>query len=190
MPPSNPNLPPAAAQPSLTPEQLDQLAQAKQRGVKIHRAIAIAKADGATIAIFGAITLGLSIGDWVAMLLGAAMAALGVLQWLAAARLAQLDPAAARRLAIHQLILGCLITLYALARLWAGPNDPQLASLTAADPQIADLIRTIHTGFYALVALIGVVGCGLTALYYRSREKLIAQYIAETPQWILQIQRV
>ena len=174
-----------------------QIAQARLMGAKVRRAINFAKADGWTIAVFGALTVLLSIGSIAASLLGLAMVVLGVLQRRCAKRLEQLQPESVRRLALHQLIMGLLIGLYGLYMAWGVYCDPHpLATLSQVDAGTAEMIapyedisKRLYVGFYLLVAMIGLVGCALTAWYYRSREKHVICYRDGVAPWILELQR-
>lgn len=182
--------------PTLTPEQIAAIAAARRLGSAIRRAVMVAKSDGWTVCIFGALTLLLSIGSIPAMLLGAAMLVLGILQLRSAGHFEQLRPGSAHRLALHQFILGILICLYGLSMALIARNDPHPLASISADPDLAQylapyegLTRSITLAFYLAVAAIGLLSCWLTALYYRSREKRLHEYQSATPSWILDLQR-
>jgi hypothetical protein len=42
---------------------------------------------------------------------------------------------------------------------------------------------------YGAVSVVTIIFQGLNALYYFSRAKLLRAYLAETPSWIVEVQR-
>src|ERR1043165_8021066 len=76
--------PPSVASPApLSPAHLQQLEYARVASKKIRRAVAVAHFDGWGTAIFGALTLlgALLSFSWIAMLLGAGMIAVAVIEF-------------------------------------------------------------------------------------------------------------
>ena len=54
---------------------------------------------------------------------------------------------------------------------------------------IGSLSRTITVAFYLCVAVGGVAGTGLMALYYARRTRIIREFLGKTPEWIVQTMR-
>jgi hypothetical protein len=189
--------PPVAG--GLTQVQLAELARARIVGRKVGRATAVATVDGWTTGIFGGLSIILSFGSVPGILLGAGMAMIAWFQLRSAQALKQLDLEAPKRLARHQLVLGLLLFAYAAFSLWQGLTNPSLLSeATKSDPQVAeilssygmdDLARTVYTAVYGSMMVIAVIGTGLAALYYSTRQKHVKAYHEATPQWILDLQR-
>lgn len=198
MQPALPNPTPNPAAP-LTPEQLRQFADAQQRGRKIRRACSTARFQAWSISIFAAFTIIFSLFDPPGLLLGIGMAVTGFFQFQLGNRLSRLDLAAPRRLAWNQLALGAMVVLYAIWGLFhAGSNALPPEVLAAAGGQdigpmlrsAEDLARMIAILVYATVAFAAVLGQGWAAWYYFSREKYVRGYLAQTPQWIADLQRL
>src|SRR5690348_1421830 len=102
-----PPLPAAAtptpgAPPVLSAEHLQQLAEARQSGRKVRRAIGVATFDGWTIGAFGFLTLLIGITDLTSILMGVGMAAIAWLELRGAARLRRLEAGAGRALGFNQ----------------------------------------------------------------------------------------
>jgi uncharacterized membrane protein YfcA len=192
---------PAAATPpfpTLTPEQLQQRAEARQLGKKVRRAIRTATFSSWTIAIFAGLTTLSSLFDPAGLVLGLGMCAVAWYEFRGAAQLRRLDPEAPRLLARNQIYLGILLFAYAAWGLYhalSGPAfgmDPALAAdpaLSAAMKPFEGLARMISISVYVTLALVAIFAQGGTAWYYASRAKYIRHYVQNTPAWILQMQR-
>ena len=183
--------------PQLSEEHLRQLATARSAVRKVRRAIAVASFDGWTIGAFGALTLLTGLTDLSGILMGAGMGAVAFVELRGAGQLRRLEPKAARMLAFNQLALAGILTLYALWRLHAemtgaGPfqayksADPQLARMLQPVESLTHLIALVLYG--AMIALACFAQGGL-ALFYFTRGKHIDAYLAQTPPWIVAMQK-
>jgi hypothetical protein len=180
-----------------TPMHLEQVTQAKSRGAKIRRATIVATISGWGTGIFAAITLLTGLLDPITMFLGIGMAVVSLIELRGAGEIKRLDPAAPRRLALNQLAFGGLLFAYGAISLWTALHQPsQAMQLAGNDPQVARMIgdidaitRLVYIAVYGGVMLAALLGPGLTSLYYSTRGKHIAEYIRQTPQWILDLQR-
>jgi hypothetical protein len=180
-------------------EHLEQIAQAKLLGRKIRRAIAVSAFSAWTTAIFGVITLLSSIPfmSIIGMTLGAGMLVCAYIEFQGSRELKLLNPQAPKKLALNQLIFGVMLFLYGAYNLWTSltsPLDPALSSPELREYKdvmgdIEQLTRMILALLYGSVMLVAILGPGLTALYYATRKKYIEAYTAQTPQWILDLQR-
>jgi len=110
--------------------------------------------------------------------------------------LRRLDPRAARRLALNQLLLGAVIAGYAGFMIVRSILGPGALSSGSSDPQVAQMLgsfdglaRDITIGFYAIVLLVGIVVTGLTALYYASRKRHIEWFVRSAAPWIVDLHR-
>jgi hypothetical protein len=188
---------PGATAPGLSPQQLAQIAEARQRRRKIHRAVVYALFDGWTIAIFAALTLLGGFFHWIGFVLGAAMALVALVELRGARGLKQLDVNAPRTLAINQLFLGGVLLSYAIYSLWGiyhgrGTVASQLADypeLSALAIDIDQLEKLLAWLIYGTLAAVAVFGMGGTALFYLSRRRHVEAYLRQTPQWIIEAQR-
>jgi hypothetical protein len=115
-------------------------------------------------------------------------------------RLLQFEPSAAAILGWNQLILLAMIVGYSAFSIYTnlyGPNSftAQLQAYSELDSALSSLdgvdtlVRHIVVVIYGTVIAISIVSQGLTALYYFTRRKHIEVYLAETPQWIRELQR-
>jgi hypothetical protein len=199
-PPSQSPLPPPPPPPALTltPEHVLQYQAAEVAAGKIRRAVRVARFDGWTIAIFAALTSLCGLTDPATIAIAAAMGAIAFVELRAAGRLLAFDERATKTLALNQLALGTLLAAYAVWRLitvnrggavsaLVGQIDPQIVQMLGSD--LDDLVRQLSLLVYGTLIGVAVFGQGGMALYYATRGKLVRRYVAETPLWIVQIQR-
>src|SRR5205814_8195867 len=106
--------------PGLSPQQLQELADARSRGAKLRRMIAVAKFDAWGVAIFAGLTLAVALVSFslIGIAVGAGMAIVAAVEFNGIARLRRLDPEAASLLAYNQLFFGAILFTYAVYSLW------------------------------------------------------------------------
>ncbi len=188
----------------ITPEQVAVVARAQAHARKLRSASRLAMFNGAMLYVFAGLSLlfaivGLAFGgfDGVALLMAVG---LGVLGWneLRGRRLLQARRLESSRvLGWNQVALMALIVAYAvwmLANAWFGPGpyeeavqrEPQLKSMLG---DIENLHRILATALYGGLILGTLVFQGLNALYYFTRAKCLREYLAETPDWVVQLVR-
>jgi len=182
--------------PPLTPDQLAQLTAARLAGRKIRRAVSVATFDGWTIAIFAALTFLCGLSSPATILLGLGMAVVSYVELTNAAKLRRVDPSAPRRLAFNQLALASMLILYALWSLHTQSDNKELQSLIASEPAAAEMLKSLQplvqritVAIYASLIAVAILAQGGTALFYYTRTKHIQAYLAQTPPWILQLQK-
>lgn len=192
---------PVIPQPSagLTPQQLQDVAAARQRAGKLRRAVSVAKFDAWGVAIFGGLTLLGSLVSFsvIGTALGIGMAIVAYVEFKGIERLRQLDPTAANTLGRNQLFFGGLLLLYAIYSLFSIYHDnspPFGGALSSADAaaiglDVTSITRMAGWLVYGTLAFVAITVQGGTALYYFSRRRYIEQYASETPQWIIDAQR-
>ncbi|MCY2950747.1 MAG: hypothetical protein NTU53_02070, partial [Planctomycetota bacterium] len=180
----------------LTPDQLAQLTAARLASRKIRRAVSVATFDGWTIAIFAALTFLCGLSSPATILLGLGMAGVSYVELSNAAKLRRTDPSALRRLAFNQFALAAMLILYALWSLHTQSDHKQLQSLIASEPAAAEMLTTLQplvqritVAIYASLIAVAILAQGGTALFYYTRTKYIQAYLAQTPPWILQLQK-
>jgi hypothetical protein len=189
-PPTQSN--PASGSSPLSPEHLRAIELARTRSKKVRRAASIAKGSGWTLAFFAFVTLlGALFGDITSLIMGLALVALAFNELRGGKMIARFDPRGARVLGINQLVLGAVIVAYAAWSFHAAMKNPALAQLggTTGDPDIDATVQSISDlaayGLYGTLAVVGFIGCGLTALYYFTRAGVVRSVVAETPAWVL-----
>jgi hypothetical protein len=195
---TSPSTPPAAP-PPLTPDQLGAIQLAHTRSTKLRRAAVVAKIDASVMAVFTAFCLLSALFDPVTgIVLGAALGLVTFNSFRGAAGLRRFDPAAPRLLAWNQLILAVSVIVYALYALYTGLRgnaelDKSYREIAALDPDMGKMLqdtsRLIVQILYVSLIAGTVVAQSLTAWYYASRAKLLRTYLAQTPPWVIELQK-
>jgi hypothetical protein len=206
--PGAPPAAPASAGP-LTAEHMRQLASADVRARKLRSAGAVAMFNGITIGIFSALSLMWGLGelafdgfhlgklDWETFVVGAGLVAIAWNELRGRTLLRQFDPRATRVLGWNQLALLGLIVAYAawmLAKSLLGPNpydeiirrEPMAADMLGS---VGNLYKTLSIAVYGALIIGTLIFQGLNSIYYFTRAKLLRGYIAETPAWVIDLQR-
>lgn len=181
----------------LSAEHHTQIAQAQQRRKKLNRAGKIASFNAWSFAVLAGLSVPFALLS-PSSLIGAA--ALGVLAWnefRGRRHLRQLDPRGPMTLGYNQLAFCGLITLYCGYQIFKAMTGPGLyAESMDATPQLAEmlgpmqeLIKTATISAYALMLIAGVAVQGGTAWYYFSRKRWLQDYLRQTPQWVIDLDR-
>lgn len=187
-------LPPAGP---LSPEHFRILGEARIRGKRIRRAASIAVTSGWTMLFFGMLTLlGGLLGDVASLAMGVALILLAINELIGASLVRGLEPRGSSRLGINQLVLACVILLYAAWSLKANLDAPALSEMNeqlAIDPQMQEAVgsisRLVVWGLYGTMAVVGTLVPALTAWYYFSRASIIRNFIAAHPPWVIELMR-
>jgi len=193
-PPPIPQAMPAAS--PLSPEHIRLMGEARNRGKKIRRAVGWATFEGWTLVTFAALTVLMSLTSPSGLAVGAGLGLVGMIELRAAGRLRRLERGAARQLGFNQLLLGGVLMVYAAWKIYEAYTGPVLSpELSAPEVRQAlgtsmeDMARTIYLVIYGGVIAMAIFAQGGTALFYFSRERLLEKYLAETPGWIVEMQR-
>ncbi len=186
---------PAGHSPQFTPENLRELEAARYALRKIRRAVRAAQFEGFTLAIFGGLTVLLGITSIAGILIGLVLAAIGVIEIMGGRQLLRLDFRAIRVLTINQLSLATLILLYALWNLHgeiahpvAEVSDADAQLLGQVDPSVLSVTHEIMLLVYASLIAAAFFEAGMAA-YFHSRGAHLRQYLAQTPTWIISMQK-
>lgn len=188
--------PTATVAPQLSEQNFAQLAEARRAWRKIGRAVGVATFDGWTMGVFGALTFLMGMTSIPSILLGIGMCGVAFVELRGADGLKKLRPGVTGRLALNQLALAAMLTIYSLWCIWgqwhgAGP----FAQEAATDPDVAVMLqqyehitRLIPLVLYGGIILVATVGLGAMAWYYHTRGQLLRAYLERTPSWILKMQ--
>jgi hypothetical protein len=106
--------------------------------------------------------------------------------------LRRFEPAGGRLLGRNQLGLMTLIVAYCLwsiYRLGTVPPDPEMQQLQELAGIGADFVSRLSVILYASVIAATVVFQGLNARYYFRRVGMVERYLADTPPWVVDVQR-
>lgn len=178
--------------PELTPEQRQTLEEARGRAAKVVSASKVAAFNAWTIGALAVLTILFGLRSPVVLLLGVGMGVVARNELRGRDGIRRLDPEAARDLGRNQVGFMLLIIAYcvwSLIRNATAAPDPELVQLQELTGVDADLVRQL-----TLVVYLGVIGAtvifqGLNAHYYFKRAPLIESYLAETPPWVVDLQR-
>jgi hypothetical protein len=177
-----------------TPQQMQELAVARKAMKGIRRAVFMAQMDGWSLAVFGALTLVCGLSSATAILVGLGLGAVAFVELKTIPKLKQLDPAAPKTLGYNQLALAAILILYAI---WNLISPVKLSDeLSAASPQIRSimgdpqsLLNLVNNLVYFALIAIAIFAQGSMALFYFRRTKIVTDYLAQTPPWIIQMQQ-
>ncbi len=179
------------ADPTLTPEQLSALRDARARAKGILSAAKVAGFNGWTIGIFAGLTILFGLGSPLLLALGAGMALVARNEFRGRSLLRAFEVRGPRLLVGNQLGFMALVVAYctwSLVRTYARP-DPQWAQLQDLAGLETDFIQDLVVGAYAAAILLTVLFVGLNARYYARRAPMLERYLAETPPWVVELQR-
>lgn len=188
----------------LTAEHLAALTLANQRSKKLRSAAGVAMFNGICIGAVSGLSLLFAAGaamfgefDWVAAVMGIGLGAIAWNEFRGRKMLQQFNPRGPAVLGWNQLALLGLIVAYAAwmmgtALLKANPYDEAMQR----EPMMKDMLGDFGHWFRMLtVAVYGgaIVGSllfqGLNSLYYFTRGRILRGYLADTPAWVVQLQR-
>ena len=182
----------------LSPDQLVQLQGAQRQLRKLRRAAGVAKFNSVTSAVIGIVSgfgvlISLLIGSFDGLGLAVTVGLLAVAwnEGRARKKLLQLVPGSGRELGWNQLAFLALIAAYCLYQILYAVN--QLDDAIAQYPEMAayaELSHSIGMRIYQGVLAISIVTVGGNAWYYFICNRRLDTYLAETPNWVLDIQRV
>lgn len=179
------------ADPNLTPEQRAALQDARERAKGILSASKVAAFNGWTVGIFAALTILFGLTSPVLLALGAGMAFVARNELRGRSLLRALDPRGPRLLVRNQLGFMGLVVAYcawSLLRAYTHP-DPQWVQLQDLAGLEADFIQDLVAACYGAAILLTVLFVGLNARYYARRVAMLDAYLADTPAWVVELQR-
>jgi len=177
----------------LTPEHVAQLASAIERTGKIRKASKMAAVNGWVLAISAGLTAPFAPFSGVAFILLFALALLAWNEFRGRKMLDRFEEAGPDLLWKNQVGLMAVVVGYCL---WgirtavAGPVNPSLAQLEELVPDITELVSQAAAGFYALIIVVTVLLQGVMARFYHNRIALVRDYLAETPDWAVDVIRL
>jgi len=179
------------ADPTLTPEQRAALEDARERAKGIVSAAKVAGFNGWTVGILAALTVLFGLTSPVLLALGVGMGVVAHNELRGRQFLRAFDPRGPRFLTRNQLGFMALVVAYcawSLVRTYTHP-DPQWAQLQELAGLEAGFIRDFVVAAYGAAILLTVLFVGLNARYYARRISMLERYLAETPAWVVEMQR-
>ena len=164
---------------------------------KINRALFTAGMSAWTLAVFAALSLPFALFDWTSGLIGLAMGFIAYREFSGRHKLKQLDTTAASHLGWNQVLLCGLLIIYSVWQIVGTLTGPSpYAEAIATTPELAStlepleaMMQLVALAVYSSILIVGLVTQGGLSLYYFTRKKHIRKYIAQTPPWIVELQR-
>lgn len=133
-------------------------------------------------------------GSWIVVGL---LAVLIIIETQGKNMFARLDPKGGKLLIWNQLLILTIITLYCayqILNVYQNPNQfdesiRQYPELKGYLQGASEMMLPITIGFYGAVFLLSLLFQGMVARYYHKRMKMLSTYLADTPKWIVQMQK-
>jgi len=175
-----------------TPEQRQELEEAKERAASFMGAARVASFNGWTFGVFAALSILSGLGSIPVLLVGVGLAVVARNEFQGRTRILAYDPGAFELLWKNQVALMAIIIAYCL---WAMRHsqlvtDPSMQELNELVGEGFDeLVQSIVTVAYVAVIAATVIFQGWNARYYHVRIARLKAYLAETPQWVVDVQR-
>ncbi len=175
----------------LSPEQQEELARANQRAKKVLGAAKVAAFNGWSIGVLAAITLLFALFSTTARVIGIGMAIVAWNEFRGGKLLRRFDRHGPRLLGRNQLGFMGLLIGYCLWSIHSTLTNPltEVEGLEALAGATGDLVTNLTVAVYGGVILLSLLIQGLNARYYFARTKLLADYLRETPGWVINLQR-
>lgn len=191
---------PALGEGPLTASQRYELTAARDRAKAIRKASRVAAFNGWTAAIIAACSLPFALFDRSGLILAVGLAIVAFNEFRGRKRLLMYDPSAATLLGWNQLAFLMMIVAYCLWSLYSSLGDTGTLSnelkqyheldqaLGAAGGGFENLVKSFTYGLYGGVIVLSLIFQGGNALYYFSRRRHVEDFIAETPDWVREVQ--
>ena len=196
------SLRPAAS--PLTPEQRRDLDDAKVGARAFLGAARVAAFNGWTVGFFAVISILFGLLSLTSFLVGVGLAIVARNELVGRRRLLALEQSGLELLWRNQLGLIALVVVYcgwSMYRTVASPDSgtvelAELMELTGITEltevlgtDAGELVRSLVLTVYAVVVVVVAVFQGLNARYYFVRVARIRDYLRDTPQWVIDLQR-
>lgn len=176
----------------LNPEQLETLAVANVRlNKQILGATKLATFNAWSLAVFGGLSLLSGLFSFAGLVIGVVLLAFAWNEFRGRTLFRNLDCEGPRVLAQNQIGLAGALLLYCARssyQAWTNRSG-ELAQLEAALGISPDDVAGLTVLVYGIVFVVTALVLGLTARYYRVRGRRLEEYRAETPEWVIDIQR-
>jgi hypothetical protein len=176
----------------LSPGQLDALAAGMARARKVLGAARLAAFTGWTLLAFGVLSFLLTLFSLTGVLVGCALGAVGWNELEGRKLVLHFRPEGPRRLARNQLwFLGVIVLycLWAIYKSWFHPL-PEVAQVEDLLELGPGFVATATSAFYGLVMVVGVAYQLGMHRYHKARVRMVEEYLAETPPWVIEVERV
>ena len=176
----------------LTPEQEQELHDAKARVASFLGAAKVAAFNGWTVGFFAVVSILFGFFSLTSFLVGVGLAVVARNEFVGRGRLRALEPRGLELLWRNQLGFMALIVTYCVWSMYrtVALPDPRMKELTELLGEGTDeLLQSLTLTVYATVIVVTAIFQGLNARYYYIRVTRIRDYVRETPTWVVDLQR-
>jgi hypothetical protein len=182
----------SAGESPLSPAQIEALANAMARAGKILASARMAAFTGWTLLVIGVLSFLLTFPSFSGVLVAGALVVVGWNELEGRKLVLGFRPGGPRRLARNQLWFLAVIVLYCAwsvhrALLHPVPEVTQLEELLGLKE---GFLAAATAAFYGLVLVVGAAYQLFMYRYHAARIRMVEEYVAETPPWIVEVQRV
>ncbi len=185
----------------LSQSQQHEIAAAHDRARKIRKAAAVAGFNGWMIGIFAACSAPFALFSLPGFLVTAGLSLVAYNEFKGRRRLLQFDQKAPTFLGSNQVGFLALITSYCIWMLVVGLTSespfaeelkakPELRAIFDSVDDLDQAYRILIVAVYGIVIVLSAIFQGLNALYYFTRRKHVKAYVQNTPDWVLDLQRL
>jgi len=176
----------------LSPEQHQELQDAKARAGSFLGAAKVATLNGWSVGFFAGVSILFGLTSLPGFLVGVGLAVVARNEFVGRKRLRSFDASGLDLLWRNQLgFMGVIVAycVWSLYRTVALP-DPAMAELTTLmGGDTGELIESLTITLYSSVIVATVIFQGLNARYYFVRIARLNDYLRDTPKWVLDLQR-
>jgi len=185
----------------LTKSHQDEITSAHERAKKIRKAAGVANFNGWVTGIFAVSSAPFALFSLPGFIVSVGLSIVTYNEFKGRKGLLRFDPEASALLGWNQVGFLALIICYCIWMLVTGlMSDGPFAAELEAKPELREvfdsvegfdvLYKMIIAAVYGLVIVLSVVFQGLNAFYYFTRRKHIESFVRETPEWVLDLQRL
>lgn len=185
----------------LSDSQHEQVATANKQAKKIRRAASVAGFNGWATGFFAVCSLPFAFFSLTGFLVTAGLGLVAYNEFRGRKRLLAFDQESPAFLGWNQVGFLLLIILYSCWMLYSGlagessfalemQNNPELGMVFESSEQFDQAYRLLVVAIYGTVILVSTIFQGWNAIYYFTRRKLVAAYVRETPNWVLDLQKL
>lgn len=177
----------------LTPDQLREMREAKERAGSFLGAAKVAAFNVWTLGFFAFVSILFGLLSPINLAVGVGLAMVSRNEFIGRSRLRKLDASGLELMWRNQLGLLALVTAYCLWNMYraAAHPDPQMSQLTELlGAGSGELVRSLTLTVYAAMILAAVIFQGLNARYYFVRVERLREHLRRTPPWVLELQRL
>ena len=176
----------------LSSEQREELTTATERAGKLLGAGKVASFNGWTLGVIGAVSLLFGLFSLTSLIAGACLLAVAWNEFRGRDMLRAFDPQGPDLLWKNQVGLMSLVIAYCAWSMYKTVAYPssEAAQLEELAGLPADFISDMTLSVYGMAILLTLLFQGLNARYYFARVRMLAEYLRETPDWIVDLQRI